>query len=323
MYFAGKDVSKLWDDSNDSRFLYMCSPPTAEGISELETTLGYQLPASYLWLIRQHNGGAIHRHVFPTGEPTGWAIDHIAVGAILGTGKEVAAKEDHPEYGSAISVWSTSFVTRFRKYPPIGLMIADPVASEAEIFLDYRECGPTGEPKVVYVDSDRHFHITPLADSFEEFICGLIPEEDFIGEQPEIELKEGPPDDPLGIVYYWQEKGAYRNLIDVIKTFPPEDRTDEVELHLADAYIKAGFYKKAVSVLEEQRERLCYNPLYHYHLGQALCFFAIEKACSRRQRMRCLYQAEQAFLRVVDMEPHSRLAEDSQEFLILIRQKCT
>lgn len=245
--------------------------------------------------MRQHNGGAIHRHVFPTGEPTGWAIDHIAVEAILGTGKEIAAKADHPDYGSAISVWSTSFVTQFRKYPSIGLMIAEPVASETEIFLDYRECGPTGEPKVVYVDSDWHFHITPLADSFEKFICGLIPEEDFIGEQPEIELKEG----------------------------PPEDRTDEVELHLADAYIKVGFYKKAVSVLEEQRERLSYNPLYHYHLGQALCFFAIEKACSRRQRMRCLYQAEHAFLRVVDMEPHSRLAEDSQEFLILIQQECT
>ena len=39
--------------------------------------------------------------------------------------------------------------------------------------------------------------------------------------------------------------------------------------------------------------------------------------------MRCLYQAEHAFLRVVDMEPHSRLAEDSQEFLILIQQECT
>lgn len=33
-------------------------------------------------------------------------------------------------------------------------------------------------------------------------------------------------DDPLEIVYYWQEKGAYRNLIDVIGTFPPHSSKD-------------------------------------------------------------------------------------------------
>ena len=37
------------------------------------------------------------------------------------------------------------------------------------IFLDYRACGPQGEPAVVHVDQENDYKITHLADSFEEF----------------------------------------------------------------------------------------------------------------------------------------------------------
>ena len=47
------------------------------------------------------------------------------------------------------------------------------------IFLDYRECGPHGEPKVVHIDQEGNYEITPLADSFEDFIRGLVNEDDF------------------------------------------------------------------------------------------------------------------------------------------------
>ena len=37
--------------------------------------------------------------------------------------------------------------------------------------LDYRTCGPEGEPKVVHVDEDRRPRL--VAESFEAFLSGL------------------------------------------------------------------------------------------------------------------------------------------------------
>ena len=47
------------------------------------------------------------------------------------------------------------------------------------IFLDYRECGRNGEPKVVHIDQEWDYRITVLADNFEEFIRKLTTEENF------------------------------------------------------------------------------------------------------------------------------------------------
>ena len=42
-----------------------------------------------------------------------------------------------------------------------------------------QECGPQGEPKVVHIDQECDYEITPLADNFEEFIRGLVNDDDF------------------------------------------------------------------------------------------------------------------------------------------------
>jgi hypothetical protein len=41
------------------------------------------------------------------------------------------------------------------------------------ICLDYRKCGPTGEPCVVHVDQELDYAITHVAENFESFIRGL------------------------------------------------------------------------------------------------------------------------------------------------------
>jgi hypothetical protein len=45
--------------------------------------------------------------------------------------------------------------------------------------LDYRSCGPEGEPQVVHIDQENDYEITFVAESFEAFIRGLEPNEAF------------------------------------------------------------------------------------------------------------------------------------------------
>ena len=39
--------------------------------------------------------------------------------------------------------------------------------------LDYRACGPTGEPQVVHIDQELDYKIVVVAKNFELFIRGL------------------------------------------------------------------------------------------------------------------------------------------------------
>jgi hypothetical protein len=63
-------------------------------------------------------------------------------------------------------------------YPDIGVAICNcPSGGHDMIFLDYRACGPEGEPEVVHVDQESDYEITWLADDFESFVRGLVNEE--------------------------------------------------------------------------------------------------------------------------------------------------
>ena len=63
------------------------------------------------------------------------------------------------------------------EYPAIGVAICD-CPSAGHDMIDYRECSPQGEPKIVHIDQECDYKITPLADNFEEFIRGLVNEDD-------------------------------------------------------------------------------------------------------------------------------------------------
>lgn len=159
-------LKDFWDDSNYSEENYHSSDFTDALLQDIENELGYKLPQSYVELMKKHNGGLVNRDCCPCDKPTSWAEDHICISGIMGVGRE-------KEY-SLCGALGSQFMIDEWEYPAIGVAICDtPSAGHDMVFLDYRECGPNGEPCVVHVDQERNYDITKLADSFEEFIKKL------------------------------------------------------------------------------------------------------------------------------------------------------
>ncbi len=64
--------------------------------------------------------------------------------------------------------------------PPIGVYFADtPSAGHEMIALDYRACGPLGEPAVVHVDQELGYALMSLAVSLDAFLAGLVDVDSF------------------------------------------------------------------------------------------------------------------------------------------------
>ena len=164
--FEGFDLTNFWDDNWYALKEYVSDPPSDELIASVEEELGYKLPAAYIWLMKQHNGGIPVNTCYPCDEPTCWADDHVAITGIFGIGREKSC--------SLCGELGSQFMIDEWEYPAIGVAICDcPSAGHDMIFLDYRACGPQGEPAVVHVDQENDYKITHLADSFEESVRGL------------------------------------------------------------------------------------------------------------------------------------------------------
>ena len=187
--FEGFDLTNFWDDNWYALKEYVSDPPSDELIASVEEELGYKLPAAYIWLMKQHNGGVPVNTCYPCDEPTCWAEDHVAITGIFGIGREKSC--------SLCGELGSQFMIDEWEYPAIGVAICDcPSAGHDMIFLDYRACGPQGEPAVVHVDQENDYKITHLADSFEEFIRGLEheslydPDEDVEGLEDDADEEE-------------------------------------------------------------------------------------------------------------------------------------
>ncbi|MDR0997236.1 MAG: SMI1/KNR4 family protein [Zoogloeaceae bacterium] len=170
--FADFDFDDFWDDDAYALKNYVGAPVTDEAIASIEAELGYRLPASYVALIRQHNGGRPKKTAYFTAEGSSWAEDHIAIHGIYGIDRN-KANSLCGELGNKL--WREEW-----GYPNIGIAICDtPSAGHDMVCLDYRFCGPQGEPTVVCIDQECDYEITWIADDFESFIRGLQDEEDF------------------------------------------------------------------------------------------------------------------------------------------------
>ena len=151
------NTENLWFDSKYSKENCISEPFDDELLKSIEEELGYKLPASYVELMRKHNGGSLKRRRLDIGDT------YTILDVIFGIGRE---KED-----SLCGEYGTKFWLEEWGYPDIGVAIADTESAGHEmIFLDYTECGPEGEPKVVYVDQEPDYEKTVVAENFEEFV---------------------------------------------------------------------------------------------------------------------------------------------------------
>ncbi len=169
MPFEGFDFSNFWDDCEWARRAYTHETPTDELIADIEAELGYKLPESYIWLMKQHNGGIPVKDTFYYGDGE---YDYVSVEGILGIGR-------HGEHSPHFRI-TDDYIYEWG-YPNIGIPLCDcPSAGHDMIFLDYRECGTRGEPQVVHISQEDNYCITFLANNFEEFIRGLQVDPDII-----------------------------------------------------------------------------------------------------------------------------------------------
>lgn len=170
--FTNMSLTDFWEDSEYAKEAYQSEPPTDELIDSIEKELGYKLPSSYIHLMKMQNGGVPRNTCFPTEEPTSWAENHIAITGIMGIGREKSY--------SLCGEFGSPFMIEEWGYPEIGVVICVcPSAGHDVVILDYRACGKDGQPEVVHVDQEDDYEITFLAENFEEFINGLVSEEQY------------------------------------------------------------------------------------------------------------------------------------------------
>lgn len=158
------NTENLWLDSEYSKENCISEPFDDEMLKSIEAELGYKLPASYVELMRAHNGGILNRAVLEIGDT------YTVIDALYGIGRQ----KSH----SLCGTYNTKFWVEEWGYPDIGIAIAETESAGHEmIFLDYTECGPEGEPRVVYIDQEWDYKTIVVAENFEEFINMLHEEE--------------------------------------------------------------------------------------------------------------------------------------------------
>ncbi|MCI0705780.1 MAG: SMI1/KNR4 family protein [Planctomycetia bacterium] len=145
---------------------------TDEMVQAIQDALGYKLPEAYIRLLQIRNGGYPRKFCFPTTAPTSWAVDHIQINTLYGVDSEWGIEE-------------SPNIIRDRHYPDVGIVIADtPSGCGDAVMLDYSECGPEGEPRVILVEPGNVYSpVTVLAPDFESFISGLVDCSQFQSEE--------------------------------------------------------------------------------------------------------------------------------------------
>jgi len=141
---------------------------TDKMIEQAEKELGVKLPDTFLNLLKVQNGGYTKGFVFPMTEETSWAENHIPFDEMFGIVTDKSIDTSH-------NILDTEYMTKEWGLPEKQVLLSGD--GHWWITLDYRK---SENPSVSWItaDCDEDIHI---ADSFENFINGLISEDEFTG----------------------------------------------------------------------------------------------------------------------------------------------
>lgn len=133
-----------------------------EMVSQAERSLGVKLPESYLELLQISNGGFLRYSFFPTDQKNSWHDGFVEISDIQGIGypdgldSELGSKYLCEEWG----------------YPENMVYLSGD--GHTGFFLDYRICGPSGEPSVAWLDVEEEPTVDiQLAATFSDFLSCL------------------------------------------------------------------------------------------------------------------------------------------------------
>ncbi len=139
---------------------YVHAPLTDAAVAAAEAQLGVRLPALYLVLLRQQNGGYLRG---------GWpgTVSHSLFGIGDGfpsiTGQGAWWKQPDPDPGLFVP-------------DQPALLVPFDGDGHWDMCFDYRRSGPQAEPAVTHVDLDARSDEV-VADSFRDYLAGLTDED--------------------------------------------------------------------------------------------------------------------------------------------------
>ncbi len=142
---------------------YLQPKLTQRAIDAAQKTLGVTLPRAYLDLLRIQNGGYLRR--------TSISPDLAPVDAIAGIGPRSPSIRDKDWE----DVKAHMRAEGFKKPARIDDLVPFSGDGHFHYCLDYRKCGPHGEPRITYIDVESFGTDKVVAPSFEAFVRKLRP----------------------------------------------------------------------------------------------------------------------------------------------------
>lgn len=157
----GINKNEFWDSN-----YYNHPPLTDEVIKLAEQKLGVNLPSRLIELLKIQNGGYTKGFAFPMTQKTTWSDNHVPLSELFG----IVMDKD---VNTAQNIMDSGYMTEEWGLPEKQVLLNGD--GHWWITLDYR----TGDnPSVKWIDVECEEEVS-IADTFDEFIDGLVSDETF------------------------------------------------------------------------------------------------------------------------------------------------